>query len=122
MKLRAASREELVRHPEVLRLYQEVLDRLNGSLAQFERVKRFALLPSEFTMERGELTPTMKVRRQVVEQRWRPLIETIYRSDPYQIAQGFSPALYLLKDPRLRYRPPPHLDLADDVPLRHHAQ
>jgi long-chain acyl-CoA synthetase len=78
MKLRAASREELVRHPEVLRLYQEVLDRLNGSLAQFERVKRFALLPSEFTMERGELTPTMKVRRQVVEQRWRALIETIY--------------------------------------------
>ncbi len=78
MKLRAASREELVRHPEVLRLYQDVLDRLNGSLAQFERVKRFALLPSEFTMERGELTPTMKVRRQVVEQRWRPLIETIY--------------------------------------------
>jgi long-chain acyl-CoA synthetase len=78
MKLRAASREELVRHPEVLRLYQEVLDRLNGSLAQFERVKRFALLPSEFTMERGELTPTMKVRRQVVEQRWRILIETIY--------------------------------------------
>ena len=78
MKLRAASREELVRHPEVLRLYQEVLDRLNGSLAQFERVKRFALLPTEFTMERGELTPTMKVRRQVVEQRWRSVIDTIY--------------------------------------------
>lgn len=80
MKLRAASREELVRHPEVLRLYQEVLDRLNGSLAQFERVKRFALLPTEFTMERGELTPTMKVRRQVVEQRWRSVIDTIYSS------------------------------------------
>jgi long-chain acyl-CoA synthetase len=80
MKLRAGSREELVRRPEVLRLYQDVLDRLNGTLAQFERVKRFALLPTEFTMERGELTPTMKVRRQVVEQRWRPLIETIYAS------------------------------------------
>ena len=64
----------------MLRLYQDVLDRLNGSLAQFERVKRFALLPTEFTMERGELTPTMKVRRQVVEQRWRPLIDTIYAS------------------------------------------
>jgi long-chain acyl-CoA synthetase len=74
------SREDLVRHPEVLKLYQEVLDRLNGSLAQFERVKRFALLPMEFTMERGELTPTMKVRRQVVEQRWRPLIDAIYAS------------------------------------------
>jgi long-chain acyl-CoA synthetase len=80
LKLRASSREELLRHPEVLRLYQDVLDRLNGSLAQFERVKRFALLPTEFTMERGELTPTMKVRRQVVEQRWRPLIDTIYAS------------------------------------------
>ncbi len=80
MKLGAASRAELVRHPEVLQLYQDVLDRLNGTLAQFERVKRFALLPSEFTMERGELTPTMKVRRQVVEQRWRTLIETIYAS------------------------------------------
>ncbi|HEY3384763.1 MAG TPA: long-chain fatty acid--CoA ligase [Vicinamibacterales bacterium] len=78
LKLRVASREELVRHPEVLRLYQDVLDRLNGSLAQFERVKRFALLPTEFTMERGELTPTMKVRRQVVEQRWRLLIDGIY--------------------------------------------
>ena len=78
MRLKAASREDLVRHPEVLRLYQEILDRLNGSLAQFERVKRFALLPTEFTMERGELTPTMKVRRQVVEQRWRPLIDAIY--------------------------------------------
>jgi long-chain acyl-CoA synthetase len=80
MKLRLASREELVHHPEVIRLYQDVLDRLNGSLAQFERVKRFALLPTEFTMERGELTPTMKVRRQVVEQRWRSLIDLIYAS------------------------------------------
>jgi len=80
MKVRAASREELIRHPEVLRLYQDILDRLNGSLAQFERVKRFALLPTEFTMERGELTPTMKVRRQVVEQRWRSIIDAIYAS------------------------------------------
>lgn len=78
LQVNAASREDLVRHPEALKLYQQILDRLNGSLAQFERVKRFALLPTEFTMERGELTPTMKVRRQVVEQRWRPLIDTIY--------------------------------------------
>jgi hypothetical protein len=62
------------------RAEHRVLDRLNGRLAQFERVKRFALLPTEFTMERGELTATMKVRRQVVEQRWRPLIETIHSS------------------------------------------
>jgi len=78
MHLRAESREHLVNLPEVQRLYQEVLDKLNHTLAQFERVKRFAVLPKEFTMERGELTPTMKVRRQVVEERWRAVIEKLY--------------------------------------------
>ena len=78
MQLRPESREHLVNLPEVQRLYQEVLDKLNGTLAQFERVKRFAVLPAEFTMERGELTPTMKVRRQVVEERWRGVIEKLY--------------------------------------------
>ena len=78
MQIRFESREHLVNHPEVQRLYQEVLDNLNGTLAQFERVKRFAVLPKEFTMERGELTPTMKVRRQVVEERWRSVIEKLY--------------------------------------------
>ena len=72
------SREQLAERPEVQRLYQDILDRLNESLAQFERVKRFAVLPTEFTMERGELTPTMKVRRQVVEQRWRAVIDKLY--------------------------------------------
>ena len=78
MGLHTKTRTELVERLEVQRLYQEILDRLNASLAQFERVKRFAVLPSEFTMERGELTPTMKVRRQVVEERWRALIEKLY--------------------------------------------
>jgi len=78
MGVQAATRAELVGKLEVQRLYQDIIDRLNQSLAQFERVKRFAVLPSEFTMERGELTPTMKVRRQVVEERWQELIEKLY--------------------------------------------
>jgi long-chain acyl-CoA synthetase len=85
----AGSREELVRHPEVVRRYQSVLDAVNLTLAQFERIKRFALLPTEFTMERGELTPTMKVRRAVVEERWRAVIDALYASRPEQ-AQGES--------------------------------
>jgi long-chain acyl-CoA synthetase len=76
------SREELVRHPDVVRRYQSTLDALNETLAQFERIKRFALLPAEFTMERGELTPTMKVRRAVVEERWRGVIDELYASRP----------------------------------------
>jgi long-chain acyl-CoA synthetase len=78
MNLGELARAELVKHPKVLELYQALIDALNEKLAQFERVKRFALLPTEFTMERGELTPTMKVRRQVVEERWRDLIEELY--------------------------------------------
>jgi long-chain acyl-CoA synthetase len=71
-------REDLLKRPEVQALYQGLLDGVNRTLAQFERIKRFHLLPTEFTMERGELTPTMKVRRSVVEARWKDAIEQMY--------------------------------------------
>ncbi|MDP1804291.1 MAG: hypothetical protein Q8K72_03920, partial [Acidimicrobiales bacterium] len=47
-------------------------------LAQFERIKRFAVLPTEVTIEGGELTPTMKLRRRIVEERWAAVIEQLY--------------------------------------------
>ena len=71
-------REELLKRPEVQAMYQELLDGVNKTVAQYERIKRFCLLPTEFTMERGELTPTMKVRRGVVEARWKDAIEQMY--------------------------------------------
>jgi long-chain acyl-CoA synthetase len=74
----AGPREELVTRPDVLALYQEIVDALNLGLAQFERIKRIALLPAEFSIESGELTPTLKVKRKVVEDRWRDTIETMY--------------------------------------------
>jgi long-chain acyl-CoA synthetase len=61
-------------------MYQQAIDVLNQELAQFERIKRFALLSREFTIEQGELTPTMKVRRQVIEVRYKDVIEGMYRS------------------------------------------
>jgi long-chain acyl-CoA synthetase len=73
-----ASREQLVTRDEVLKLYQDMVDQLNVTLGQFERIKKIAVLPSEFTMERDELTPTMKVRRKVVEDRWRDVIDRLY--------------------------------------------
>jgi long-chain acyl-CoA synthetase len=76
--LRVAAREELVEHPEVIGLYQEIVDALNHSLAQFERIKKIVLLPREFTIDSGELTPTMKVRRKVVEETWRETIDRLY--------------------------------------------
>jgi long-chain acyl-CoA synthetase len=73
-----ASRRELVSRVDVIALYQELVDALNHDLSQFERIKGIALLPTEFTMESGELTPTLKVRRKVVEERYREEIEKLY--------------------------------------------
>jgi long-chain acyl-CoA synthetase len=74
----AGPRERLLTRSEVVNLYQGVVDRVNTELAQFERIKRFALLPGEFSIEHGELTPTMKVRRNIIEDRWRDVIEGLY--------------------------------------------
>lgn len=74
-----ASRGELVARADVIALYQELVDALNRDLSQFERIKNIALLPTEFTIESGELTPTLKVKRKVVEERYREQIEALYR-------------------------------------------
>jgi long-chain acyl-CoA synthetase len=73
-----ASRAELVSRADVLALYQEIIDALNRDLSQFERIKKIALLPAEFSIQSGELTPTLKVKRKVIEERWRDQIEALY--------------------------------------------
>jgi long-chain acyl-CoA synthetase len=74
----AGRRDVLVTRADVLELFQEAVDTVNATLAPFERIKRFALIPSEFTIAGGEVTPTMKVRRRVVEDRWRSVIGQLY--------------------------------------------
>jgi long-chain acyl-CoA synthetase len=74
------SKEELVVRPDVVALYDEVTQALNRDLAQFEQIKRLALLPIELSIAGGELTPTLKVRRRVIEERWRETIERLYAS------------------------------------------
>ena len=73
-----AERDALVRREDVIALYDEVIDALNRELSQFERIKKVRLLPREFTIESGELTPTMKVKRKIVEQNWRTAIDDMY--------------------------------------------
>jgi long-chain acyl-CoA synthetase len=75
----ARDREELVSHPETLALYRDRIDTQSNELAQYERIQRFALLPHELTMDAGELTPTLKIRRPVVEERYADIIEGLYR-------------------------------------------
>jgi long-chain acyl-CoA synthetase len=73
-----APREELVTRPEVIGLYEEIVEALNQELSQFERIKKIRLLPREFTIESGELTPTLKIRRKTIEANWQGEIEAMY--------------------------------------------
>jgi long-chain acyl-CoA synthetase len=76
------SRRELLQSPAVRALYQSVLDELNAGLAPFETIKRFELLDRDLSGEAGELTPTLKVRRKIVAQTFRDLIEGMYAGAP----------------------------------------
>ncbi|HLI32533.1 MAG TPA: AMP-dependent synthetase/ligase [Solirubrobacteraceae bacterium] len=73
---------ELSNDPKVRELIQAELDRVNSHYAQVEQVKRFAILDHDFTQEAGELTPSLKVKRNVVSDHYADLIEQIY-SGPY---------------------------------------
>ncbi len=72
------TRAELLRHPEVRALYQAEIDKLNADLAGFETIKKFELLDRDLSPEAGELTPTLKVRRRVIMQRFSDLIDSMY--------------------------------------------
>jgi len=76
--LPGGSREELVGRQDVVSLFNEVVEPLNRDLAQFERLKKVALLPAEFSITTGELTPTLKLRRRVVLQRWQAVVDRLY--------------------------------------------
>jgi long-chain acyl-CoA synthetase len=76
--LATGSREELTRRPEVIAEYQRVIDTMTEHLAQFEKIKRIALLPREFSLEAGELTPKLNVKRRVVEQKYKDIIDRLY--------------------------------------------
>jgi len=73
-----SSRTELVADPRVQSLYEGVVDNINQNLARFEKVKRVLLVADEFSPDSGILTPTLKLRRRVVEERYRHQIDDLY--------------------------------------------
>jgi long-chain acyl-CoA synthetase len=70
--------EELIEREEIRELIQGVLDRVNAKYAQVEQIKKFALLPHDLTQEGGELTPTLKLKRNVVNERYADVFEALY--------------------------------------------
>lgn len=79
INLKYHDRLELLRHSHIVSLFEQRLKEMQKELAKFEQVKRFTLLPQAFTMETGELTPTMKLRRKIILQRYRHEIDSMYR-------------------------------------------
>jgi len=77
-KLHAADRAALLREPAVLAKYQRGLDRTNRKFPGFGTVKKFALLERELTLENDELTPTLKVRRRVIQKKYASIIDGMY--------------------------------------------
>jgi long-chain acyl-CoA synthetase len=69
---------EFCRHPRILDLFQRQVDSLTQDLSRFETVKRVALLERELTVAGGELTPTLKVKRRIVDEKYRDVIDRIY--------------------------------------------
>lgn len=72
--------EEAVRHPKVLEHYQHLIESFNTYFNQVEQIKRFELLPREWTIDTGELTPTLKIKRKVVMEKYKDAIDRIYAS------------------------------------------
>jgi long-chain acyl-CoA synthetase len=70
----------LSREPTVQALIQEALDKANANYAQVEQVKRFAILDHDLSQETGELTPTLKVKRNVVNEKYRDVFDSLYAS------------------------------------------
>ena len=72
------SHGELCRHPRIIDLLQRQIDALTPDLARYEKIKKVALLENEFSIEGGELTPTLKIKRRVIDEKYRDVIEKLY--------------------------------------------
>jgi len=79
-----ASRQELVASPKVRELYRGIVEDLNKRLAQFETIKKICIVPDEFTVATGEITPTLKLKRRVIEAKYKQQIDDLYQ-EPHPI-------------------------------------
>jgi long-chain acyl-CoA synthetase len=79
---------ELCRHPRIVNLFERQIEALTPDLARYEKIKAIALLENEFTIEGGELTPTLKVKRRVIDEKYREVIDKIYEDAELERPSG----------------------------------
>ncbi|GAB2949057.1 long-chain fatty acid--CoA ligase [Hymenobacter coalescens] len=75
------SNEDLIRNEKVRQMYHELVSKYNQGFAQWEQVKKEVLLPQQWTVESGEMTPTMKVKRKIISQNNKDLIDSLYNTE-----------------------------------------
>ena len=74
-----SSREELLKNPLIIKLFEEKIESVQKDLANYQKVKKFKLLPSEFSIDSGEFTSTLKIKRKIIAQKYSALIEEMYQ-------------------------------------------
>jgi len=82
------SNEKIVRNPRIIKRFKEEVERFNRDLDQTERIKKFRLIKCDWTSESGELSPTLKLRRKFILEKYNQMIEEIYRSPEYNYRNG----------------------------------
>ncbi|HEY0788988.1 MAG TPA: AMP-binding protein, partial [Thermoanaerobaculia bacterium] len=81
MGLAFSSREEMIADPAMRQLVQRDIDRFNQQLSRAEQIRKFALLPRDFSIEEDEITPSLKVKRKTIDRRYKELIDRMYADD-----------------------------------------
>jgi long-chain acyl-CoA synthetase len=71
----------LLGNPKINNLFERQIEKYTSEVARYEKVKRFALLENELTTESGELTPTLKPRRSVIEKKYASVIDRLYKPE-----------------------------------------
>ncbi len=82
-----SSTEELVHHPLVLQAVESLVARKNARLASFEQIKKFLVLDREFSIDSNELTPTLKLKRKVVTEKYKKLLDSLYETEDLEVEE-----------------------------------
>ena len=75
------NRSDLIENPEVLKLYEQEIETLMKDYARVEQIRKFRLLDREWSQDTGEMTPTMKLKRSIIHEKYRNEIEAMYPTD-----------------------------------------
>ncbi len=70
--------QDLIRKPEVIERIQKEVEIYNADFGQAEQIKKFSLLPNEWTVDSGELTATLKLKRKIINEKYSSLVEKMY--------------------------------------------